>query len=136
MGRFTEEQMVTILREADLEHENARLKKMVADRDLEIDVLKEITLKKMVGARGRRAQVAFALARGLSSRRACAVLSVARSTLGYQSRLAVRDAPALQAMRDLAGQYPRYGYRRIRIFLHRAGHVMSVDRTHRLWRQA
>ena len=82
--RFTEEQMVTILREADersvpevakkhgvsaqtiygwrkhfgtlepadvtrlrqLEHENQRLKKMVADRDLELDVLKEITRKK------------------------------------------------------------------------------------------
>jgi len=90
----------------------------------------------MVGARVRREQVAFAQARGLSSRRACAVLSVARSTLGYQSRLAVRDAPALQAMRDLAGQYPRYGYRRIRIFLQRAGHVLGVDRTHRRWRQA
>jgi putative transposase len=90
----------------------------------------------MVGARVRREQVAFAQARGLSSRRACAVLSVARSTLGYQSRLAVRDAPTLQAMRGLAGQYPRYGYRRIRIFLQRAGHVLGVDRTHRLWRQA
>jgi transposase-like protein len=82
--RFTEEQMVGILREADqrpiadvakkhgvsdqtiyawrkrfgtlepadvkrlrqLEQENGRLKKMVADRDLEIDVLKEITRKK------------------------------------------------------------------------------------------
>src|SRR6186997_2197667 len=81
--RFTEEQMVAILREADertvpevakkhgvsaqtiyawrkhfgtleptdvkrlrqLETENGRLKKMVADRDLEIDVLKEITRK-------------------------------------------------------------------------------------------
>ena len=83
-SRFTEAQMVTILREADrwpvpevskqhgvsaqtiyswrkhfgtlepadvkrlrqLEQENGRLKKMVADRDLEIDVLKEITRKK------------------------------------------------------------------------------------------
>jgi len=83
-ARFSEEQMVTILREADqrpvpevakthgisdqtiygwrkrfgtlepadvkrlrqLEQENGRLKKMVADRDLEIDVLKEITRKK------------------------------------------------------------------------------------------
>lgn len=82
--RFTEEQMVAILREADgkpvpevakkhgvsaqtiygwrkhfgtlepadvkrlrqLEHENSRLKKMVADRDLEIDILKEVTRKK------------------------------------------------------------------------------------------
>ena len=90
----------------------------------------------MVGARVRRQQVAYTRSRGLSDRRACAVLSVARSTLGYQSRLAVRDAPALTAMRRLAAQYPRYGYRRIRIFLRREGHVMSPDRTHRLWRQA
>jgi putative transposase len=90
----------------------------------------------MVGARVRRQQVAYAHGRGLSSRRACALLSVARSTLGYQSRLVARDAPALAAMRELASQYPRYGYRRIRIFLKRVGHAMSADRTHRLWRQA
>ena len=83
-----------------------------------------------------RQQVAYTRSRGLSDRRACAVLSVARSTLGYQSRLAVRDAPALAAMRRLAAQYPGYGYRRIRIFLRREGHVMSPDRAHRLWRHA
>ena len=90
----------------------------------------------MVGARVRRQQVAYARGRGLSGRRACALLSVARSTLGYQSRLAVRDAPAIAAMRTLADQYPRYGYRRIQIFLKRVGQAMSADRTHRLWRQA
>jgi putative transposase len=90
----------------------------------------------MVGARVRRQQVAYATTRGLSRRRACALLSVARSTLRYQSRLVARDAPAVAAMRRLAAQYPRYGYRRIRIFLKREGHVMSPDRAHRLWRQA
>jgi putative transposase len=83
-GRFTEEQMVGILRETDrepvpavakrhgiseqtiytwrkrfgtfqaddvrrlrqLEQENARLKKLVAERDLEIEVMKEINAKK------------------------------------------------------------------------------------------
>ena len=35
-----------IKRLRQLEQENGRLKKMVADRDLEIDVLKEITRKK------------------------------------------------------------------------------------------
>ena len=39
-------------------------------------------------------------------------------------------------MHRLAALYPRYGYRRIRIFLQREGHVMSPDRAHRLWRQA
>src|SRR5215210_4145665 len=92
--------------------------------------------KKMVGARVRRQQVAYARSRGLSGRRACALLSVARSTLGYTSRLAAKDAPVLAAMRDLAGQYPRYGYRKIRIFLARREHGLSPERTYRLWRQA
>ena len=50
--------------------------------------------------------------------------------------VAARDAPAVQVMRELAGQYPRYGYRKIRIFLARQGHAMSAERTYRLWRQA
>lgn len=90
----------------------------------------------MVGARVRRQQVAYARGRGLSSRCACALLSVARSTLGYQSRLVARDAPVVVAMRGLAAQYPRYGYRKMRIFLARHGHVMSAERVFRLWRGA
>ena len=90
----------------------------------------------MVSAPLRRAQVAYVHARGVSIRRACALMSVARSALGYQSRLAQRDAPVLAAMRELAAQYPRYGYRRIQVFLARRGHLMSADRTHRLWRHA
>ena len=39
-------------------------------------------------------------------------------------------------MRELVGQYPRYGYRKIRIFLARRGHPRSAERTYRLWRQA
>jgi putative transposase len=89
----------------------------------------------MVGARVRRQQVAYAQGRGLSSRRACALLSVSRSTIGYVSRLMTRDAPVLPTLRTLAGQYPRYGYRTIRIFLERAGHVLGTDRLYRLWRQ-
>ena len=89
----------------------------------------------MVGARVRRQQVAYAEGRGLSRRRACAVLSVARSTIGYVSRLVARDAPGLVPLRTLAGQYPRYGYRTIRIFLERQGHALGTDRMYRLWRQ-
>jgi len=90
----------------------------------------------MVGARVRRQQVTYAEGRGLSRRRACALLSVARSTLGYTSRLVARDADVLPPMRTLAAQYPRYGYRTIRIFLERQGHVLGTDRMYRLWRQA
>ena len=95
----------------------------------------------MVGARVRRQQVAYARARGLSSRRACALLMVARSRLGYVSRLQLRDAPVVAAMRELAAQYPRYGYRKIRIFLERRGHErkrrMARDyRTSSLWQDS
>ena len=88
----------------------------------------------MVGAPARRRQVAYGCGRGLSIRRTCALMSVARSTLRYESRLMKRDAPVVAVMRELSDQYPRYGYRRIQVFLARRGHVMSADRTHRLWR--
>jgi putative transposase len=39
-------------------------------------------------------------------------------------------------MRRLSSQYPRYGYRRIRIFLAREGMPMSAGRAERLWRSA
>jgi putative transposase len=90
----------------------------------------------MVSATVRRQQVEYVRGRGLSVRRACRLLSVARSTLGYESVLAKRDAPVIGSMRELAAQYPRFGYRRIRVFLARRGHAMSADRAHRLWRCA
>ena len=90
----------------------------------------------MVSSQARREQVALACERGLSKRRACELIEIARSGLGYVSVRAARDAPSLEAMRRLSAQYPRYGYRRIRVFLRREGHGMSRHRAHRLWRLA
>jgi putative transposase len=61
---------------------------------------------------------------------------MARSTLSYELRQPAKDAPVIAAMRRLSSQYPRYGYRRIRIFLRRDGMAMSPSRAERLWRQA
>jgi putative transposase len=47
-----------------------------------------------------------------------------------------KDAPVLTQMVELSAQYPRYGYRRIAIFLGRDGHAMSFGRAYRLWRCA
>jgi putative transposase len=84
-----------------LEQENAKLKKLIAERDLEIEVMKEV-------AAGRRAarhrQVAYGCGRGLAIRRACALMSVARSMLRHESRLVKRDAPAVAVMRELVAQ--------------------------------
>ena len=131
--RFTEEQMVTILREADEKPvpEVAKKHGVTRANDLRLaETLRHVGArrreapaaararewpaeedggrsgprnrraegdhpKKMVGARVRRQQVAYARSRGLSGRRACALLSVARSAVGYVSRLQQRDAPAV-----------------------------------------
>ena len=90
----------------------------------------------MVSAQARRSQVGYANNRGISVRRACALIGVARSTMGYQPRMAAKDAPVVAVMRELSSQYPRYGYRRIHVFLNRRGHEMSPDRAHRIWRHA
>ena len=74
--------------------------------------------------------------RGHSQRQACELIELPRSILKYRSRRAERDAPALDAMRRIAATYPRYGYPRVRVFLHREGHAMSPDRAYRLWRTA
>jgi putative transposase len=90
----------------------------------------------VVSAQVRRRQVAYAKKRGVSLRRACALFGTARSGLDYQSKMDAKDEPVLAEMRKLAAQYPRYGYRRIRIFLRRQGIDLSHDRTYRLWRKA
>ena len=87
----------------------------------------------MVGVPVRREQVALAQTRGLSQRRACTLTHVGRSALRYRSRKVEKDAIVLAAMRALAAQYPRYGYRRIKIFLEREGHRMSFGKAYRLW---
>ena len=74
---------------------------------------------------GRREQVALLCKSGLSQRRACGLLGMARSGLSYTLRQPAKDAPVVAAMRRLSSQYPRYGYRRVRIFLHREGMPMS-----------
>lgn len=90
----------------------------------------------MVSATVRRQQVRYAHERGVSIRQGCRLLSVARSTLRYESTVAMRDQPVIEAMRELSDQYPRFGYRRIRVFLERRGMRMSPDRAHRIWRRA
>ena len=78
----------------------------------------------------------YAHQRGLSKRCACALMQVPRSTLGYELRQPIKDAPVIAAMRELSAQYPRFGYRRIHVYLERQGHQMGWGRAHRLWRVA
>lgn len=71
----------------------------------------------MVSLQVRRDQVGFLIGHGISKRRACGLIGVSRSGMSYESRIDAKDKPVIEAMRRLSGQYPRYGYRKIRIFL-------------------
>lgn len=42
----------------------------------------------------------------------------------------------MAAMAGLAATYPRFGYRRINVFMGRLGHVMGADKAFRLWSKA
>jgi len=70
----------------------------------------------MVSSQARRDQVALAMERGHSQRQACELIELPRSILKYRALRIERDAPVLAAMRRIAATYPRYGYRRVRIF--------------------
>ena len=81
----------------------------------------------MVSPQARREQVALLCQGGLSQRRACGLIGIARSGLSYVLRQPGKDAPFLQAIRRLSSQYPRYGYQRICIFLRREGHLQGAE---------
>ncbi|WP_409558469.1 IS3 family transposase [Achromobacter sp.] len=48
----------------------------------------------------------------------------------------IKDATVTEAMQRLSGQYPRFGSRRIRVFLGREGIELGKERCARLWAQA
>jgi putative transposase len=78
----------------------------------------------------------YIASRGISLRRACYLARIARSTLSYESVLEAKDRKPVSAMKALARQHPRFGYRRIRILMQRQGFFMSPDRAWRLWNKA
>jgi len=56
----------------------------------------------VVSPQARRGQVAFACEPGLSERRSCGLLGIARSTLGYELRLPAKDGPVIEAMKQVS----------------------------------
>ena len=107
-SRFGSLQENEVKRLRKMEKENARLNRLLAERDLELDVVREF-LKKVAGAAERRKAVGFLTAGGLYVRRSCAILRINRSSLGY---LPLKDDSALvQKLKELAGRNPCHGYR-------------------------
>lgn len=69
----------------------------------------------------------------VSARRACRLVRLARSR--WQHTPAPRDDEALaEALREVAGEKPRYGYRRLHTRLARRGWHVNEKRVHRVYR--
>ncbi|HJW56985.1 MAG TPA: IS3 family transposase [Burkholderiaceae bacterium] len=113
----------------DLESENARLKKIVAEQILAIEGLKEIAGKKMLTPAARREAVDILKAKGLSERAACQIAGVSRRIANYELRQPAKDKELEAQLIEAAGSYPRFGYRRIAVMTEQ-----SAGRVWRLWR--
>lgn len=72
----------------------------------------------------------------VSERRAVRVLGQSRSTLRYQPVARVGDLPLLKAIKQLARQHPRWGYRFIHARLEHKGWTVNIKRVRRLWRES
>jgi putative transposase len=69
----------------------------------------------------------------VSQRRASRVLGRSRSTLRYRVRSRPQDEPLIRAIRRLARQHMRYGYKRIHARLVHQGWKVNRKRVRRLW---
>lgn len=70
----------------------------------------------------------------VSQRRACDVLDVDRSTVRYRS-VRPDDVDLRKAIRDVARERRRFGYRRIGVMLERQGITMNHKKLRRLYRE-
>jgi putative transposase len=87
----------------------------------------------MVTPDAKRGVVAHVVAiHGVSQRRACEVLAVDRSSIRYKS-VRPDDAAERAAMKAVAAERRRFGYRRIHIMLERQGIVMNLKKLRRLY---
>lgn len=86
-------------------------------------------------ARERRCVVGkVQAAKGISERRATRWTGFARSTIRYRSVRPPQDELRAR-IRELAGERPRWGYRRIHVLLRREGWAVNRKRVQRLYRE-
>jgi putative transposase len=89
----------------------------------------------MVTPEAKRDAVAHACEEhGISQRRACQVLAIDRSSVRYV-RTRADDIDLREAIKKVASERRRFGYRRIHVMLERQGIVMNLKKLRRLYRE-
>jgi putative transposase len=118
-----------------LEDENTKLKKLVADLSLDKAMLQDVLSKKLGWPVDRRGAAIYLLQQySVNERRMCSVLKMYRNAYRYQS---VKDQQAQLRMRirEIAEVRIRYGYRRIDALLLREGWHIDHKRVYRIYRE-
>ena len=119
----------------ELEQENGRLKRLVADQALDNLILKRSRPGKLLSPTRRREAVGHVReALAVSERRACRVLGQVRRTQRYTPIVADDEAVLTANVVSLACEYGRYGYRRITALLQSDGWRVNHKRVERIWR--
>ncbi|HHW2799868.1 TPA: IS3 family transposase [Pseudomonas aeruginosa] len=119
----------------ELETENARLKKLLAEQVLENEVIKDVLRKKLVSAPARREQVRTMISKGLSERRALAIVRMSASAFRYTPR-PDRNVELRERIVALAQRYRRYGVGMIHLKLRQGGLLVNYKRVERLYQEA
>ena len=120
-----------------LEVENAKLKRIVADLTLDREMLQEGRPPKALRpARKRKLVDESRGVWGVSIRRACRVFLVDTSTCHYRYRSRRAGQAGLEhRIRELSETRVRYGYRRVHVMLRREGWMINQKRTRPIWRE-
>ena len=82
----------------------------------------------------RIVQVDYASTKGLSSRRACALLGISRTMLYYDCKKPVADELILERLREILEEHVDYGYRRAHQEYIRRFENVNRKKIERIWR--
>ena len=120
----------------ELERENGRLKRAVADLTLDKLILEEAARGNILSPeRRRRCVVRVRQQLGASERRACRVLGQSRTTQRRARKVASDEGALRGDIVRLASRFGRYGYRRVTDMLRIEGWGVKHKRVERIWRQ-
>jgi len=119
----------------EVEKENTRLKRLVAELSLDKSILKEVGGKVLSPTKKRRAVFHVMEQLHVPERKVCRALNQPRSTQRYRPKIRASEERLVEQMTDLATKYGRYGYRRITALLQREGWEVNHKRVERLWRR-
>ncbi|WP_446719652.1 IS3 family transposase [Hydrogenophaga sp. OTU3427] len=121
----------------ELESENAKLKRLLAEAHLDIHALKSVFRGKALAPQARRDAIRQMIEQHhLSERHACRLVGLSRDSYRHPPQLSELNASLGEQIRQTALVRRRFGYRRIHDMLREQFPGVNHKRIYRLYRQA